>query len=209
MTNFHYLRRYHRLIDFYRTNIVEQAFCEKHHIVPKSMGGTNDLTNLVLLPARVHFICHYLLHRAYPENKKLAHAFAMMCVNNKFQKRNSRLYEKAKVARTFALTGVPRPQWVKDKLRKPKANKENYKTPKTEKHKQNISNSLKGKPKTQQAVLNSVVAKQKFFEKIKKETEQKQLYFRELFVKENLSRKQFAEKYNLNYNTVKRYLKGL
>lgn len=34
---------------------------EKHHIVPKSLGGTNDKDNLVSVPPRVHFILHRLL----------------------------------------------------------------------------------------------------------------------------------------------------
>lgn len=38
-------------------------YFESHHIIPKSMGGTNDLFNLVLLTAREHFIVHCLLPR--------------------------------------------------------------------------------------------------------------------------------------------------
>lgn len=36
---------------------------ENHHIIPKSMGGSNTKNNLVLLTAREHFICHMLLIR--------------------------------------------------------------------------------------------------------------------------------------------------
>lgn len=42
-----------------RTNLV--GYTENHHIIPKSLGGTNDKTNLVKLSAREHFICHKLL----------------------------------------------------------------------------------------------------------------------------------------------------
>lgn len=34
---------------------------ENHHIIPKSCGGTNLKTNLVLLTPREHFVCHLLL----------------------------------------------------------------------------------------------------------------------------------------------------
>ena len=37
------------------------GYVEKHHIIPKSLGGSNDLTNLVKLSPREHFICHRLL----------------------------------------------------------------------------------------------------------------------------------------------------
>ena len=34
---------------------------EKHHIIPKSIGGSNSNDNLVKLTPREHFICHILL----------------------------------------------------------------------------------------------------------------------------------------------------
>jgi hypothetical protein len=36
-------------------------YVEKHHIIPKSMGGDNTKLNLVQLTAREHYICHLLL----------------------------------------------------------------------------------------------------------------------------------------------------
>ena len=36
-------------------------YTEEHHVIPKSMGGTNDSDNLVRLTAREHFLCHLLL----------------------------------------------------------------------------------------------------------------------------------------------------
>lgn len=141
-----HLSRYNKLINFYRENLPE-GFVEKHHIVPKCMGGDDSLSNLVLLPTRAHFIAHYLLHKAYPENRSLAHAFAMMGVCNGRQHRSSKLYEKSKIARSNALSGVPRPEWVKQKLRKPKSNTQNYKRPKSKEHASKISSALKGKKK--------------------------------------------------------------
>ena len=49
-------------------NIIKSAqvqeiaeYTEKHHIIPKSLGGSNTKDNLVNLTARQHFICHWLL----------------------------------------------------------------------------------------------------------------------------------------------------
>ena len=36
-------------------------YYERHHIIPKSLGGSNAKTNLVKLTAREHFVCHLLL----------------------------------------------------------------------------------------------------------------------------------------------------
>lgn len=37
------------------------TYYEKHHILPKSLGGTNRKSNLVLLTAQEHFRAHFLL----------------------------------------------------------------------------------------------------------------------------------------------------
>jgi len=37
------------------------VYYECHHILPKCMGGTYANKNLVLLTAREHFVCHWLL----------------------------------------------------------------------------------------------------------------------------------------------------
>lgn len=44
-------------------------YLETHHIVPKCLGGSDDASNLVNLPAREHFICHLLLPLIYKNNK--------------------------------------------------------------------------------------------------------------------------------------------
>jgi hypothetical protein len=154
-----YVCRYNKLINHYKTVLVD-GHHEKHHIIPKCMGGTDDIKNLILLPTRVHFIAHYLLYKAYPNNKQLSHAFAMMGVCNKFQHRkiNSYLYEQSKIARSSALLGIPRTESVKLKMRKPKSNKENYKKSKSLEHTQNISKALKGvkKETTMCPVCNKV-----------------------------------------------------
>lgn len=45
--------------------IAGDVYYEKHHIVPKSLGGSNRKENLVLLTAREHFLCHWLLTKMY------------------------------------------------------------------------------------------------------------------------------------------------
>jgi hypothetical protein len=38
------------------------GYKERHHIIPKCMGGNNNELNLVELTAREHFLCHWLIH---------------------------------------------------------------------------------------------------------------------------------------------------
>jgi hypothetical protein len=52
---------------------------ERHHIIPKCMGGTDDKENLIDLLAREHFVAHRLLAIENPENEKLAYALWCMC----------------------------------------------------------------------------------------------------------------------------------
>jgi len=51
---------------------------ERHHILPKCLGGSNEKSNLVYLSYREHFLCHWLLIKIYPDNFKLKAAFAKM-----------------------------------------------------------------------------------------------------------------------------------
>lgn len=77
---------------------------EHHHILPKSLGGTDDNSNLVYITAREHFVCHWLLTKIYPtgeEHWKMLNALRMMRAENKNQQRydtkiTSRVYSKLK-----------------------------------------------------------------------------------------------------------------
>ncbi len=76
------------------------GYTETHHIIPKSLGGTDETGNLVKLSAREHFICHYLLIKIYKpgtvSGDKMLKAFIMMlCCKSETQERyvSSRRYE--------------------------------------------------------------------------------------------------------------------
>ena len=51
---------------------------ERHHIVPKCMGGSNDEDNLIDLFAREHFEAHRLLGLENPGSDELVYAWACM-----------------------------------------------------------------------------------------------------------------------------------
>jgi hypothetical protein len=76
-----YEKIYYTIIDNARLRKKMPGF-EKHHIIPGSCGGTNDISNLVYLTTREHLVCHMLLVRIYKDNqifrKKMIYALWWM-----------------------------------------------------------------------------------------------------------------------------------
>jgi hypothetical protein len=75
------------------------GYKEVHHILPKSLGGSNDKSNLVELTAREHFLVHLLLCKFTKgqAKMKMSYAFHAMCSfknARRYNKVNSRLVEK-------------------------------------------------------------------------------------------------------------------
>lgn len=96
-----YKRIYDKIIH-YRKNNVYNGYTEKHHIIPRCLGGSNDKDNIVRLSAKEHYICHLLLTKIYKYDKisyyKMVHAFCMMSVSSDNQIRyNAKKYEKLKI----------------------------------------------------------------------------------------------------------------
>lgn len=85
---------YDRLIAKYQVETFE-GYGEKHHILPKCLGGTDHNVNLVRLPARVHFVAHLLLAKIYGDN--LVFAAWRMANNGRYTSRKY-AWVRAKVA---------------------------------------------------------------------------------------------------------------
>ena len=86
------------------------TYYEAHHIIPKCLNGNNEPTNLVLLTAREHFICHWLLSRIHPDNPLVVLGFWKMCgEGNEKQERyvpSSRAFEEARNSMSKAISTV-------------------------------------------------------------------------------------------------------
>ena len=67
---------------------------EKHHIIPKSLGGKDNKTNIVKVSPKEHFILHKLLVKCVEEEyfQKMSSALFMMHLSNK--KQTGRNYQK-------------------------------------------------------------------------------------------------------------------
>ena len=96
--NQHYINRYNNFIEQCKlANRVTEQY-EKHHIVPHSMGGSDDENNIILLTPREHYIAHWILAHAY--GGKMWYAFWMMNTDTRYKHyryKNSRGYAKARI----------------------------------------------------------------------------------------------------------------
>lgn len=109
------------------------GYTEKHHIVPKSIGGSNSKDNLVRLTAKEHYICHLLLTKMLlSENRsKMVYALWIMNAKNKTQDR---------VKMTGVLYAKVKQEYSELVRQKRKGN------PLSAETKEKISKALKGKP---------------------------------------------------------------
>jgi hypothetical protein len=80
-----YQKIYDQIIKQAKTRKLD-GYKEKHHIIPKCIGGLDTKENLVELTAREHFICHRLLCKIYPDNLKLKYALDLMNIGKQKQK---------------------------------------------------------------------------------------------------------------------------
>lgn len=157
-------------------------YTEKHHILPKSLGGDNSKSNIIQVPGRVHFILHKLLVRMVlntKHKKNMCHALNMLAnANNKHQHRHhitSREYESIREQLSESMRGVNNPmfgkpapnrgithtQETRNKLSA--KNKEHYKTHKGTRLGAVVSEETKQKqrkPKSAEAIANMCIAQQ-------------------------------------------------
>jgi len=86
---------YDRLIQKRRAQ-VPCGYSEKHHVIPKCLGGADGHENIVCLTGREHFIAHVLLAKIYGGKLWMP---VLRMKNRRGQDKyvNSRLYEKARI----------------------------------------------------------------------------------------------------------------
>jgi len=86
-----YHAHYDKLIDRARMRLIED-YTEKHHIIPRCLGGDDNPSNIVSLLPEEHYIAHQLLIKMHPGNSKLIYAAMMMTVNAPTMQRKNKLY---------------------------------------------------------------------------------------------------------------------
>jgi hypothetical protein len=161
-----YTRWYYSIINAAKARTLT-GYIERHHIIPRSLGGDNSKNNLVDLTAREHLICHLLLVRMTTEEsrkKMLAAAWAMSTLKNQYHKGRSlktgRVYENLREEWNKSRYGHRHTEEAKQNMRKPKSEEHRKnislcqlgkrRKPQSEDTKRKISEAMKGKPKSEE-----------------------------------------------------------
>lgn len=100
-----------------RDLIKDGKFFNIHHIIPRSLNGLNEESNLIKLAHREHFIAHLILWKC--GYREMASSFHFMVHNNRFDNRiTSKSYETLKVdysnSLTFKFSGENNPMFGKN-----------------------------------------------------------------------------------------------
>jgi hypothetical protein len=115
-----YAKAYNRLMERAKDRRLE-GYSESHHILPKCMGGGNEPENLARLTAEEHFVAHQLLVKMHPEVRGLIFALVALCMDRDGVRLNNKLYgwarRRAGDESRRRKTGVPRPAYVREKIR--------------------------------------------------------------------------------------------
>jgi len=112
-----YQRIYDDLISRAQQRPPPVGYTEKHHILPKCIGGDNALCNIVILTAREHFICHWLLVKVH-NSQKIVFAWRAMYTNPIGKRNNSVGYAMAKKAWAKAMRPLFLGKKASDETRK-------------------------------------------------------------------------------------------
>lgn len=155
-----YTEWYYKII----SNPDNKGYTEKHHIIPRCIGGDNSNENLVKLSARQHFVCHLLLTKMSDIplfRGKLNYALRCMLMEltidgQRYRPKSSRIFEKCRKAHK----GIPKSESMKQKLSL--ATSGIKRSPRTEETKQKISIAQRGKIiqlNTREKISKSLIGK--------------------------------------------------
>lgn len=173
-----YLNLYTKIIDNANNQNRTKSkinYFEKHHIIPKSIGGEDSKSNLVLLTAKEHFICHHLLTKIYPNEAKLKFAFWAMCnqtsgdvtreykitstvyylAKSKFSIENSKRHKGKKMPLSHSIASAKR--WTENNPHKPGEDSYLYGIPRTQEDKDKISKTKQNSPELNYAYKGDYV----------------------------------------------------
>jgi hypothetical protein len=113
-----YKKVYEALCQNAKTRKPPKGYVEKHHILPSSLGGSDDTENLVSLTPREHFVAHRILARL-TNDPKMWMALNFM-INNRFMfgkpkcaPGDSKNYEKDRLICATNFTGSNNPMFGK------------------------------------------------------------------------------------------------
>lgn len=115
-----YTAWYQSIVSRARLRVNKEPGDELHHVIPRSLGGSNDKSNKVILTGREHFVCHLLLRKMTVGRDKqrmscAAWALARVRINRDDVKVTSRLFETLRRELSLSKKGIPRSAETKQK----------------------------------------------------------------------------------------------
>ena len=150
-SNSKYTRWYFQIIERARDRTITE-YTEKHHILPKSLGGPNSKENLAILTAREHYVCHRLLVKMTTGTAKAKMIYALCCIiqvkNPNQQGRyglTSRVYENIRIIIAQNLSERIFSDEYRQKLRDSA-----QRLPRSPETKRKISEAKKGVPRSEE-----------------------------------------------------------
>jgi hypothetical protein len=164
-----YTRWYTQIITRSVNRVLDPGvYTESHHIIPKSFGGNNSKSNLAILTAREHFICHWLLSKMFDGilRRKMIYAVRFMCTIKSDRKYNTKITARVYASTKETIARMGASEETKQKMSVARLGKK-----KSEETKQKMSEAQLGKKVSEET-------RQKFREanigkKVSEETRQK------------------------------------
>lgn len=150
------------------------GYSERHHIYPRCLCESHrdelNKLNIVHLTAREHFICHWLLCKIFPTNRKLMSAFGCFIRRSNNQERilTSRMYETSKYYKVMSQLGVTHS--IEHRMKNSKSNKGRKLT---EEHKENIRQSKIGHKRPAWVIEKTLDTKKKLNKKRSSESRER------------------------------------
>jgi ribosomal protein S13 len=142
-TAMNYQNIYNNLVEKAKTRTELHGYKEKHHILPRSLGGLDSPENLVLFTAREHFIAHLLLAKIYGGG--MWHAAHMM---SNMKRYTNRKYENIKIEHAKRISSFMTGKIVSDDTKEKQ--KKTLKRLKQEREEAGLPHWLAGIPKTEE-----------------------------------------------------------
>lgn len=91
MRAMNYKKIYESIVSRGKARVIK-GYKERHHIIPRCMGGGDEEDNLVNLTPEEHYVCHQLLVKMYPTNIKLLYAIQAMSMEGSAGIRSNKMY---------------------------------------------------------------------------------------------------------------------
>jgi hypothetical protein len=138
-----YQKIYNNLI---KREITREGYVEKHHILPRCLGGLDNKENLVDLYPEEHYLAHLLLCKIHPGNQKLLYAAMNMTTGSMINngKRSNKAYGWLRRQYAKSMSGDNNPARRNPNLQK-EAAKKRVGQKRTEETKARMSAAQKGR----------------------------------------------------------------